>query len=86
LTGIDREGRDVDLELRGFPATVAQHEADHLDGLVYLDRMAGMISLSFEHEYHRYHVRNVGVSPPVNALATEGPDGTEEVEVDTDDE
>jgi peptide deformylase len=34
----DPEGNDVKLELEGLPARVAQHELDHLDGILILDR------------------------------------------------
>jgi peptide deformylase len=34
----DTEGKDVRLELEGLPARVAQHELDHLDGILILDR------------------------------------------------
>ena len=34
----DEEGRDVRLELEGLTARVAQHEMDHLDGTLILDR------------------------------------------------
>jgi peptide deformylase len=34
----DEEGRDVRLELEGLTARVAQHEIDHLDGTLILDR------------------------------------------------
>ena len=34
----DAEGNDVKLELEGLPARVAQHELDHLDGILILDR------------------------------------------------
>jgi peptide deformylase len=34
----DAEGNDVRLELEGLPARVAQHELDHLDGILILDR------------------------------------------------
>jgi peptide deformylase len=33
---------------------VIQHEYDHLDGVVFLDRMKGMDSLMFEEEWDRY--------------------------------
>jgi peptide deformylase len=32
------EGEDVRLELQGLPARIAQHELDHLDGVLILDR------------------------------------------------
>lgn len=39
LTGSDAQGAPVDLELEGWPARIAQHECDHLDGVLYVDRM-----------------------------------------------
>jgi len=38
LEGKDEDGKDVRLELEGHPARVAQHELDHLDGTLILDR------------------------------------------------
>jgi len=35
----DREGRAVERTLEGFPARVAQHEIDHLDGIRFPDRI-----------------------------------------------
>ncbi len=39
------------LEAEGFLARVIQHECDHLDGGVYLDRMRGLRTLSFLKEF-----------------------------------
>jgi len=39
LTGVDAGGQPVDLQLAGWPARIAQHEVDHLDGVLYVDRM-----------------------------------------------
>ena len=55
LQALDREGRTIDLEAQGFFARVLQHECDHLDGRVYLDRMEGLRSLSFLREFQRFH-------------------------------
>lgn len=41
-------------EYRGFMATVFQHEFDHLDGHLYLDRMTDMTRLFFEPEFVRF--------------------------------
>jgi peptide deformylase len=38
LEGKDPAGKDVRLELEGLPARIAQHELDHLDGVLILDR------------------------------------------------
>jgi peptide deformylase len=39
VSGVDAEGRPVALRLRGWPARIMQHELDHLDGTLYIDRM-----------------------------------------------
>ena len=38
VEGKDEEGNDLRFELEGHPARVAQHELDHLDGTLILDR------------------------------------------------
>ncbi len=43
----DRSGRPVDFEATGYHARVLQHEIDHLDGIVYLDRMPDLRSLKY---------------------------------------
>ncbi|KAB1139903.1 peptide deformylase [Streptomyces luteolifulvus] len=45
LTGQDEYGRAVDEVFSGWPARIVQHETDHLDGTLYLDR-AELRSLS----------------------------------------
>jgi peptide deformylase len=54
LAALDREGQPWSVDADGFFARVIQHECDHLDGRVYLDRMAGMRSLSFIRELERF--------------------------------
>ena len=48
-------GDAAELELQGFSATVFQHEFDHLDGKLFVDRMTDMSLLSFEDEYVHFH-------------------------------
>jgi peptide deformylase len=55
LDAFNEKGEAYSLEARGFFARVIQHECDHLDGKVYLDRMSGMKSLCFLREYERFH-------------------------------
>ena len=57
LRGFDRHGERVDLQAGGFMARVIQHETDHLDGILFLDRMKSFASLSFIEEYARYHAK-----------------------------
>lgn len=47
VQALDRSGKPVDFEASGYHARVLQHEIDHLDGLVYLDRMPDMKSLAY---------------------------------------
>lgn len=51
---LDGEGRKVERELSGFPAVVFQHECDHLDGRLFVDRMKDLRRLAFEEEAERY--------------------------------
>lgn len=50
----DVDRQTVIEEYQGFLATVFQHEFDHLDGYLYLDRMTDMTKLSFEAEFERF--------------------------------
>ena len=51
LEAQDRHGKAYSLEAEDFFARVIQHECDHLDGRVYLDRMEGMRTLTFIKEF-----------------------------------
>lgn len=55
LEALDARGRAYAEELEGFAARVCQHECDHLDGVVFLDRMRDFSSLCFGDEYRRHH-------------------------------
>ena len=55
VRALDRGGRPLELHLKGFAARVVQHEADHLDGVLFFDRMTSMQSLTFLDEYSRFH-------------------------------
>ena len=57
VSALDRHGKRFELELKDFPARVVQHETDHLDGVLFLDRMRGFESLTYLEEYSRYHTR-----------------------------
>jgi peptide deformylase len=54
VTAMDRHGRQIDTISHDFPARVMQHETDHLDGVLFLDRMRSFESLAFLDEYQRY--------------------------------
>ena len=48
------KGEPGEMELQGFFATAFQHEFDHLDGKLYVDRMHDTRLLAFEREFERY--------------------------------
>src|SRR5687768_2678853 len=55
VAALDRQGKRFELELEDFPARVVQHETDHLDGVLFLDRMREFGSLTYLEEFSRYH-------------------------------
>jgi peptide deformylase len=54
LEGYDREGQPMDLVAKEFFARVVQHETDHLRGIVYVDRMRDLSTLSHIAEWKRH--------------------------------
>lgn len=54
LHGFDRHGQRLQMVARAFPARVLQHEYDHLDGVLFLDRMRSFDTLTYLDEYSRY--------------------------------
>jgi peptide deformylase len=54
VKALDRNGKPIELHLKGFPARVAQHETDHLDGVLFFDRMKSMHTLTFLEEFSRF--------------------------------
>ena len=53
----DRLGKRTELRASGFTARVIQHETDHLDGVLFLDRMKSLDTLTFLDEFGRYWSR-----------------------------
>src|SRR5205809_788683 len=47
LRGFDHEGDEAEIEASGFTARIFQHEVDHTDGHVYLDRMPDLTTLGY---------------------------------------
>jgi peptide deformylase len=50
----DRRGKRVEIKASGFTARVIQHETDHLDGVLFFDRMQSFQTLTFLDEFGRY--------------------------------
>jgi peptide deformylase len=54
LEAYDRDGTKMDVVAKEFFARVIQHEADHLNGIVYLDRMKDFSTLTHLAEWNKY--------------------------------
>lgn len=50
---IDRDGKKQIQQLTGFVARIFQHESDHLDGIVFLDRLESTQDIMTEQEYQK---------------------------------
>ncbi len=54
IKALDRRGKPFELTLKNYPARVVQHETDHLDGVLFFDRMKAFDTLTFMEEFQRY--------------------------------
>ena len=54
----DRKGDRMELRAHDFPARVIQHETDHLDGVLFFDRMRSFETLTYLDEYSRYWTKD----------------------------
>ncbi len=50
----DRDGKELSFVASDFHARVIQHEWDHLNGKVFLDRMQGLSTLTYVQELAHY--------------------------------
>ncbi|HEX4952873.1 MAG TPA: peptide deformylase [Thermoanaerobaculia bacterium] len=60
LSGLDRQGRPFERTAADFEARIIQHENDHLNGIVFLDRMRDLKSLAYLPERERYWLAEEG--------------------------
>jgi peptide deformylase len=67
VRALDRTGRRVELEARDFLARVMQHEIDHLDGVLFIDRVTGIDKLYSLRENGNGEFVRVPYRPPVPA-------------------
>jgi peptide deformylase len=57
VKAFDRNGTRIEIEATGFSARVIQHEYDHLEGVLFFDRMRSFDTLAFLDEYAKYWAR-----------------------------
>lgn len=54
VSAYNEKGQKQEFEMEGFPAIVMQHECDHLDGVLYVDRIQDTTRFAFEDEAERF--------------------------------
>jgi peptide deformylase len=54
VRALNREGKRVELQASGLPARVIMHETDHLDGILFFDRMKSLATMTYLDEYSRF--------------------------------
>ena len=55
VRALDREGKDLDFEVKGLTAGTFQHEVDHLDGKLFVDGVTDTRTLCTWADYDRFH-------------------------------
>jgi len=58
VKAFDRHAKRVEISARAFTARVIQHETDHLDGVLFFDRMKSFETLTFLDEFSKYWNRS----------------------------
>jgi peptide deformylase len=58
VRAFDRGGNRIEISAQNFSARVIQHETDHLDGVLFFDRMKSFETLTFLDEYSRYWTKD----------------------------
>ncbi|MFO0561019.1 MAG: peptide deformylase [Polyangiales bacterium] len=56
LTAWDRHGNPVNSVIKGLSAGTFQHECDHLDGMIFVDRVKDTRTLATWTDFERYHM------------------------------
>jgi len=54
VRGQDRTGKETRIKARDWLARVFQHEIDHLDGVLFIDRMKSLETLTFMDEFAKF--------------------------------
>ena len=62
LKAYDRDGDRIEKRATGFEAVVLQHEIDHLNGKVFLDRMEDFTKLAYQEEFEEFWLKKDQVS------------------------
>ncbi len=53
LSALDRHGEPLEFEMEGYEARAAQHEIDHLDGMLFIDRVVSRRTDLFQRKVYQ---------------------------------
>jgi peptide deformylase len=73
--GLGLDGETIERDVEGFHARVVQHECDHLDGILYPQRMTDHRLLVFAEEWQRYPIDLAAAQPGWGAQSPGGGHG-----------
>lgn len=76
--GADPRGGLIDRTVEGLHARVIQHECDHLDGILYPERMTDMTKLIFDSEFRHFRGPKIEGEPEESTESTEDAEGAED--------
>ena len=57
LTYYDKNGKQIKKEIHGFFARLVQHECDHLDGVVFLEKVKGLVRFTTIDNINKYNLK-----------------------------
>jgi peptide deformylase len=60
LNAFDLSGQELNLELEGLFARAVQHEIDHLDGILFIDRLTPTGEMAVKEELLEFEARFAG--------------------------
>ncbi|RMG59735.1 MAG: peptide deformylase [Deltaproteobacteria bacterium] len=60
VRALDEEGQEVEINAEGFLARALQHEIDHLDGILFVDRLSPVKKSIFRRKYAKIARSGVG--------------------------
>jgi peptide deformylase len=56
VTAYDLSGKEINSEIDGMLARVVQHETDHLDGVLFIDRLSETAQLDVEEALYEFEL------------------------------
>ncbi len=65
IHALDRQGEPLDYRVQDFEARIVQHEYDHLNGVIFLDRMRDLRSLAYGAEWEEFLTESDHPDPQV---------------------